>query len=126
MPAEPLGIYLASSGTERVHAAFQLAATAAALGRKVVVFATGSGCRTLLADPSGLPGWEREALLIARGVPGVIALRSAAIDCGVRLLACTAALRAEAIAPAELAAAVETSGIISFLEEVGEGNIVAF
>ena len=51
--AEPLGILLISGGHERAHYAFVLAAGAAAMGRRVCVFATNAGCHALLRDWSG-------------------------------------------------------------------------
>lgn len=120
-----LGILLVDGGQARAHYAFVLAAGAAALGREVVVFASQRGCHALLADPSGLEDWPREAVLAARGVAGLRELRAAAQEFGVRLIACEAGLRAEALADAPLLAGVEVAGVATFLGAVGQGQIVS-
>ncbi|HUZ62354.1 MAG TPA: DsrE/DsrF/DrsH-like family protein [Acetobacteraceae bacterium] len=124
MPSEPLGILLLSGAHDRAHYAFVLAAGAAALGRTVVLFATNTGCRALMADWSTLGDAERDATIRARGVAGLAELRDAAREFGVQLLACEAGLRAEAIDPAALLPGVEVSGIATFLGAVGAGQIV--
>ena len=58
--------------------AFVLATGAAALGRRVVLFATNGGCHALFVDWSGLSEVERDELIIARGVAGFAELREAA------------------------------------------------
>src|SRR5579875_3209257 len=95
-----LGILLLSGTHERAHYAFVLATGAAALGREVVLFATNAGCRALLADWSGLKGADRDQAIRARGVAGLEELRAAAGELGIRMIACEAGLRAEAISHA--------------------------
>ena len=119
MPPEPLGILLISGTHERAHYAFVLAAGAAAVGRAVTLFATNAGCRALLRDWSVLDGAERDASVRASGVAGLDELRAAAIELGVRLFACDAGLRIEAIDPAALLPGVEVAGVPSFL--AGDG-----
>ncbi|MGH7049641.1 MAG: DsrE family protein [Acetobacteraceae bacterium] len=125
MRSDSLGILLLSGTHERAHYAFVLASGAAALGRRVVVFATNSGCHALLTDWSGLIGAERDALVQSRGVAGLDALRAAASELSVRLIACEAGLRAEALESAPLLAGVEVAGVATFLEAVGEGAMLA-
>jgi predicted peroxiredoxin len=60
-----------------------------------------------------------------RGVAGLATLRDACIEMGVRLIACEAGLRAEAIDPAGLHPDVEVAGIATFLEDIGGGQIVS-
>jgi peroxiredoxin family protein len=50
VPSEPLGILLLSGAHDRAHYAFVLATGAAAIGQRVVIFATNAGCHALLAD----------------------------------------------------------------------------
>jgi peroxiredoxin family protein len=121
-----LGILIASAAHGKVHAAFILAAGAAALGRTVVVFATNEGSRALLADLAGLDDAEREARVREAGVAGLADLRDAARELGVRLIACEAGLRAEGLGSATLADAVEVAGVATFLAAVGPGQIVGF
>jgi peroxiredoxin family protein len=120
-----LGILLLAGTHDRAHYAFVLAAGAAALGRRVVVFATNAGCRALLSDWSGLEDAGRDARIVANGVAGFAALRDAALELGVRLIACEAGLRAEAIDASGLLAQVEVAGVATFLEAVGGGQVIS-
>jgi peroxiredoxin family protein len=121
-----LGILLLSGEHDRVHAAFLVAAGAAALGRQVVLFATNAGCRALLADWCGLANAGRDETVRAAGVAGLDTLRDATRDLGARLLVCEAGLRAEGIDDSSLWPGVEVAGIASFLGAVGAGQIVTF
>jgi peroxiredoxin family protein len=125
VPPEPLGILLLSGAHDRAHYAFVLATGAAALGRRVVLFATNAGCRALLADWSALPDAGRDALVRARGLAGLGELREAAAELGVRLIACEAGLRAEELEGAALVRGVEIAGVATFLEAVGRGQMLA-
>jgi len=120
--SEPLGILLISGGHERAHYALMMAAGAAALGRKVVLFATNEGCRALM--PDAFAGDAREAAAVARGVASIVELVEAAAELGVRRIACEAGLRMIDADAAPLAAGVEVAGIATFLEAVGSGQIV--
>ncbi len=120
--AEPLGLLLISPGHERAHYAFLLAAGAAALGRRVVLFATNEGCRALLAE---LPAAPREADVVAAGVAGLGELRNAAVELGVRMIACEAGLRVAGLAADALLPGVEVAGVASFLAAVSGGQIVS-
>ena len=122
--AAAFGILLISGSHERAHYAFVMATSAAAMGRRVVLFATNDGCRALLDDWSGLAGSGRDAAVRARGVAGLGELRDAARELGVRLLACDAGLRLAAIDPAALAPGVEVAGVTTFLEAVAGGQMV--
>jgi peroxiredoxin family protein len=123
--AESFGILLLDGTHDRAHYAFVLASAAAALGRRVTLFASNAGCRALLTDWSGLADAGRDARVIAGGVAGFATLRAASIELGVRLIACEAGLRAEAIDPAGLLPQVEVAGVATFLEAVGSGQIVS-
>jgi peroxiredoxin family protein len=120
----PLGILLLSGRHERAHYALVLATGAAAVGRDVVLFATNAGCRLLQSDRP-LEADPREALLAERGVAGIGTLLEAARDLGIRLVACEAGLKAEAIPPESLAPGVELAGVVTFLGAVGRGQIVS-
>lgn len=122
--SEPLGILLMSGTHERAHYAFVLGSGAAALGRRVVVFATNRGCLALFADWSGLDDTGRDRQVQAAGVAGLEELRDAARDLGVRLIACEAGLRAEGLDARGLLPGVETAGVATFLEAVGAGQIL--
>lgn len=120
--ADPLAILLASPGHGPAHAAFTVAAGAAALGRTVLVFTMGAGCRALLAEP-GMD--DADSLVRSRGVAGLMELRDAALELGTRFVACDAGLRAEGIAPDRLMAGAEIAGVITFLEASQDSAIVS-
>ena len=128
MPSEDattLGILLAAGTHERAHVAFMLASAAAALGRPVILFATNAGCRALREDWSTLDDVGRDAVVRRRGVAGVGELRDSARELGVRLIACEAGLKAEAVDGAELYQGVEVAGMATLLQAVGAGQIIA-
>ena len=120
----PLGVLLIGGTHERAHYALVVATGAAALGREVTLFATNAGCRLFLRD-SPLLSDPREILLTDRGVAGIGTLLEAAVELGVRRMACEAGLRAEGLTGAMLAPGVETTGIATFLSAVGPGQILS-
>ena len=124
MPSDVLGLLLLSGAHDRVHYAFVLAAGAAALGRSVVLFATNRGCLGLASDWSALEDPARDERVRAAGVAGLDELREAALELGVRLIACDAGLRAEGIDPARLLPGAEVAGVATFLAAVGGGQII--
>ncbi len=125
--AEParFGVLLMSGTHDRAHYAFVLATGAAALGRDVMLFATNAGCRALLRDWRTLDQPERDALITERGVAGLDTLRDAAAELGIRLIACEAGLRAEAIDSAGLLPGVEVAGVAAFLDATRGGTVVS-
>ncbi len=123
-PPDPLGILLISGSYERAHYAFMLAAAAAAVGRTAIIFATNAGCHALANDWRNLTDAGNDASVQQRGVAGLDALRDAAAELGVRLLACDAGLRLSALPPAALLPGVEVAGIPTFLSAIGAGQIV--
>jgi peroxiredoxin family protein len=125
VPSETLGILLLSGTHDRAHYAFVLASGAAALGRRVVLFATNAGCHALFRDWSGLADAGRDARVRAAGVAGLTELREASQELGVRMIACEAGLRAEGLDPARLMPGVEVAGVATFLEAVGAGQTIA-
>jgi peroxiredoxin family protein len=124
VPSEPLGLLLLSGSHDRAHYAFVLAAGAAALGRSVVLFASNRGCLGLRKDWSALDDAARDARVQAAGVAGLDELREASIELGVRLIACEAGLRAEAIDAGSLLPGVEIAGVATFLAAIGGGQII--
>lgn len=122
--SQPLGILLLSGGHERGHYALMLATAAAALGRPVTLFATNAGCRLLL-KAAPLEAEDREAQLAQAGVATLATLREAAQALGIRMIACEAGLRVEALAGEALAEGVEVAGIVTFLGAVGAGQVIS-
>jgi uncharacterized protein len=122
--APPLGIILLSGMHDRAHYAFVLAAGAAALGRDVVLFATNRGCIALQSDVSALDDFARDALIQSRGVAGLLTLREACLELNVRMIACEAGLRAEALDASSLLEGVEIAGVATFLGAVRHGQVL--
>ncbi|MBE7213026.1 MAG: DsrE/DsrF/DrsH-like family protein [Gluconacetobacter diazotrophicus] len=120
-----LGLVIVGGSFERAHAALLMAVGAAAMDRAVVVFATGRGVLALCRDWSGLDGADGDAVLRDRGVAGLDALRNAARELGVRLMACESGLRGAGIAADALLDGVERSGVPSFLLAAGTGQLLA-
>lgn len=114
-----------SGSHDRAHYAFVMAASAAALGRTAVIFATNRGCLGLASDWSGLDDFARDARIQAAGVVGLDELREAAQELGVRLIACESGLRAESIDSARLLPSVEIAGVATFLSAVGDGQVIS-
>lgn len=121
LPGETLGILLISGGHERAHYAFVVATGAAAIGRAVTLFATNEGCRALLRD---IEDTSRDEAVRAVGVAGLQELRDAAIELGVRLLACDSGLAMAGLDPDALLPAVEVTGVPTFLAATGGGAII--
>jgi peroxiredoxin family protein len=119
-----LGVLLMSGSHDRAHYAFVIASGAAALGREVIMFATNRGCQALCRDWSGLSDAGRDARIRGRGVAGLDTLRGACAEMGIRLIACEAGLRAEALDASMLLADVEVAGIATFLSAIGTGQII--
>ncbi len=118
----PLGVLLISAGHERAHYAFVVACAAAAMGRPVVLLATNQGCHALRR---ALPDWdEADRLVQNKGVAGLHALRDAASELGVRLLACDSGLALSDLDPADLLEEVEVTGVPTFLSAVGAAPVV--
>ena len=123
---EPLGLILLDGGHARAHSAFSFAASAAAMDRPVTLFAAGPGIHALCRDWSSLSGADHDAVLRARGVAGLEALRDAAAALEVRLLACEAALKGEAVERSRLLESVEVAGIARFLADLAGAQVVSF
>lgn len=125
MPSEAvLGILLISGAHDRAHYAFVLASGAAALGRKVVLFATNRGCQALCHDWSGLVDVERDARIQTLGIAGLETLREASVELDVRMIVCEAGLRAENLDASRLIPGVEIAGVATFLSAIGTGQII--
>ena len=122
----PLGLILLDGSHARAHAAFSFAAGAAAMDRAVTLFATGAGVRALCRDWSSLHGADHDAVLVGRGVAGLDLLREAALLLEVRLLACEAAMRGEAVALPALLEGVQVAGIATFLADLSGAQLLSF
>ena len=119
---ETLGVVLASVEPGRVHAALSMAAAGAAVGRRVLLLATGSGVRALAAGDAFDPAFE--VRLRAANVATCAVLRDAAVELGACFMACDAALRVENVAV--LHPGVRVAGMATFLAELGGASVISF
>ena len=117
---QAFGVLLISGGHERGHYAFVLATAAAALGREAVLFATNAGITALAKKTDE----TEERRLRDIGVATLAELRDAAVDLGVRQIACEAGLRIAQLSAEMLLPGVEVAGVATFLASVGQGQIV--
>lgn len=108
----PLAILLAASSHARIHAAFTLAAAAAAMDRPVLVFAMGDGAHAMLATLDPVP----EALLAARGAPTATELRATAVELGAKLAVCETALLVSGLDRTALLPGMAIEGVLTLLE----------
>jgi peroxiredoxin family protein len=124
--AGTLGILLIDGGYDRAQYGFMLAAGAAAIGRKVVIFATNQACHALARDPAALAGFAAGDTARRRlGVADLATLREACGDLGVRMIACDAGMRVAGLEAAALLPGVEVSGIVTFLTATATGQLIS-
>ena len=102
MPGMRLMIVV-SSGGSRLTTALTLAAAAAALGREVTMLFDGASVTALLAGDE---------------------LLATALDLGVRIVACQTGLAEAGIAATALPAGVVTGGMVSFLADAGDTQLL--
>ena len=97
-----LAIIVSDSGA-RLPTALTLAASAAALGRDVAMLFDGASVAALVGDDP---------------------LLATALDLGVRIVACQTGLADAGLSAAALPAGVDTGGMVSFLADAGDAQIV--
>lgn len=119
MPVRGLTILVASGERVRMRAALSLATAQAALGGRVRLFAQEEAA-PLLADG---PDPDGESLR-KRGLPALPELRAAAIEMGVRMVACQTGLAAAEFAADQLAPGVETGGLVGILADLDDDRLV--
>ncbi|AHJ65406.1 hypothetical protein [Granulibacter bethesdensis] len=111
-----VGLILLSGDYARVHFGFSLAAGAAALGRKVVIFASAAACPALMRDWSALDGAGRDKDACAKGVAGLDELRDALSLFDIPMILCEAGLKMADLMPQDVLPGVRIGGIAGFLE----------
>jgi peroxiredoxin family protein len=143
MPADqtavrPLAIVLHAGTFERVHYALVMASAAAAIDVPAIVFVTGPalrafaeapvGWRTLDSEEGRAGGAARDDAFGRAGVARFEELVSAAVELGVRFIACEMGLRAENMTAAELRADIpfEHAGFVTLLNAAGPGGRIVF
>lgn len=116
---------LCDNDFNRLHAAFMLAASALAMNRGVIIFATGPGVLALCREAGVV--WEKEEReLSSQGVATLETLRDALLSMNVRLLVCETGLRRTGKKEADLVAEVEVIGMPTFLDLSAGYKLVTF
>ncbi|MBJ7500116.1 MAG: DsrE family protein [Sphingopyxis sp.] len=110
-----LNIIVAVAEGRRLYAAVEAGMAAAALGRPVRIFLQGEAA-ALLRDPLSFAGDEARR---AAGQPDLAWLVEEAIAMEVALFVCQSGMALVGMAATELIPHVRTSGLVSFLAEVG-------
>ncbi len=107
----PLTLILAEPRDERVWTAFSLAASAAAQGRKVTMFLSGSAAEIGLRRYHAPGDSKRSAYCVAT----VAELLESCLELGVRLIACQTGLHLIEESADDLHIAIEAGGMVSAL-----------
>ncbi|BCI65917.1 MAG: DsrE family protein [Acetobacter sp.] len=116
---------LCDNDFNRLHAAFMLAASALALNRSVIIFATGPGVLALCRESEIV--WEKEERQLSmQGVATLATLRDALLSMNARLLVCETGLRRTGKTEADLVEEVEVIGMPTFLDLSAGYKLVTF
>ncbi|WP_291366370.1 DsrE family protein [Acetobacter sp. UBA5411] len=116
---------LCDNDFNRLHAAFMLAASALALNRSVIIFATGPGVLALCRESEII--WEKEERQLSmQGVATLATLRDALLSMNARLLVCETGLRRTGKTEADLVEEVEVIGMPTFLDLSAGYKLVTF
>ncbi|MEO8558080.1 MAG: DsrE family protein [Rhodospirillales bacterium] len=116
-----LSLIVLSGEFSRVHYALSMAAAAAAIDRKAILFFTNHALYALAKGDAAGPGWHRleadaagksatlqDGELRGKGVAGFAELFDACIELDVRIIACEMGLRAVGLTPADLRPELKT------------------
>lgn len=117
-----VGVIVATDDPARLFAAATYAATEAARGSQVILFVTGRAVLAF-AGKAGGAGPEAERAAGAHWAD----ILDAARPLGLRVLACETAGRLYGVSQGDYGGRVDgVTSMYSFLEEVGDGRVVAF
>ena len=123
----PLGLVVLSGDYARVHYALMMASAAAAIDRPVTLFFTMDAVPAVLADEGwrDLSGSDRDDALKARNVADMETLLEACAAMEVTFMVCEAGLKALGMSADGLRddLGVEVTGLVTFYQAVGEGQI---
>lgn len=125
-PPCDLALLIVEARYERIHAAYMLAATAAAMGRHVLLFGMGAGVCAFCRDWNGLEDGGGAHLRARAGVAGLDVLRDAVVDMGAMFLVCDSGVKTLGLGAKDLLAEVETVGLPSFFDRAGTARQLVF
>lgn len=115
-----LAIILSEANHARLHAALTLACAAAALGRPVRLFFHGESVAALSVERH----WQGDTVYRAAGLPSVAELVENAIGLGAQAMACQTGLQLVGLAAASLADGIETGGMVAFLADARDDELI--
>lgn len=115
-----LAIVLSEASHARLHAALTLACAAAALGRPVRLFFHGESVAALTTGRH----WQGDGTYRAAGLPSVTELVENAIGLGASVMACQTGLQLIGVTAASLAEGIETGGMVAFLADARDDELV--
>lgn len=121
-----LALLVVESRYERIHAAYMLAATAAAMGQTVLLFGMGAGVCAFCREWNGLDAAEGARMRAQAGVAGLDDLRDAVVDMGVTLMVCDSGVKTLGLNAQDLLAGVETVGLPSFFDRADRARQLVF
>lgn len=124
---ETLALLVVEARYERLHAAFMLAATALALGHRVILFGMGSGVAAFCQLWSGVPDHaEGEAGRLDAGVAGLAVLREAIQEMGAEMMVCDSGLKAMSYPADTLVEGVRVVGLPTFMDRAAGARQLVF
>ncbi|MDE7546397.1 DsrE/DsrF/DrsH-like family protein [Acetobacter fabarum] len=125
-PSCDLVLLVVEARYERIHAAYMLAATAAAMGQCVLLFGMGAGVCAFCGDWNGLDGAAGADMRKQAGVAGLDDLREAVVDMGVTLMVCDSGVKTLGLDTQALLPGVEVVGLPSFFDRAGAARQLVF
>lgn len=125
-PVCDLALLIVEARYERIHAAYMLAASAAAMGRTVLLFGMGAGVCAFCQTWTGLEDGGGASLRARAGVAGLDVLRDALVDMGALFMVCDSGVKTQGIGAEDLLAGVQVVGLPSFFDRAGAARQLVF
>ena len=125
-PVCDLALLIVEARYERIHAAYMLAASAAAMGRTVLLFGMGTGVCAFCQEWTGLQEDDGASMRARAGVAGLDVLRDAVVDMGGALMVCDSGVKTLGIGVQDLLAGVQVVGLPSFFDRAGAARQLVF
>lgn len=115
-----LALIFAEANHARLHGGLSLALAAAALGRPVRLFFQGEAVCALQVERH----WAGDKAYKAGGLPQLSELLDQAIGLGLPIMACESGIHLCSLSASGLIAGVETGGLVAFLADAREDDLL--
>lgn len=115
-----LAVVFGEASHARLHAGLTLACAAAALGRPVRLFFHGEAAAALAPERH----WAGDVTYAKSGLPSVADLVDSALDLGAAVMVCQTGLQLCGLTAAGLNEGVETGGMVAFVADARDDQIV--